>query len=670
MRKAESTLSRVSVFSIVLLASCASHLLTGCGAGFSAAPALSASSLNGIQGSVYGGQQPVNLSHVYVFAAGTGGYGGASQSLLTSVTTGSFPTMPDANGNYYVTTNARGFFRLTGEYSCTAGQQVYIYAVGGDSGGGSNSGLGLMAIFGTCPSSGTFASTIATVQINELTTVAAAYALAGFATDATHIADDEAVATNPYASLAKVGMANAFTNASNLVNIGTGTANTTTPGGNGTVPSTIITTLGDILASCVNSADSTSGTTVSHSGACSSLFSTATSDGTLTGTQPTDTATAAIYIAQHPGANTATLYGDVQTFPPFSSVNKQPNDFTLYITYSDASFNGTGSLAIDTSGNAWFTNFQGSTLTALTPLGVAVAGSPFSGGGLQSPRRIAFDKLGNAWVTNLGTGSPDPGSVSEFNASGSPTSISPLTRNGIDQPISVSIDGLNQVWVSSFSSSSGNGDVVAFSNSGVPLFSTPISAKLPSVLANDGAGNAWFTDAGAETAYVYQANSACTPNLATVSGDFDGPDGAAIDSNGHFWIVNEYDNSVTETSRTACELGGAQTSTNFKGNSLSEPLSLALDGAGNAWIVNYGSSSISEFSNSGTALTPSIGLGKGVLNGPDFIAADGSGDLWLLNSNNTVTEFIGLATPVITPIAAGLPSTLNTTGVSSLATRP
>jgi hypothetical protein len=60
-----------------------------------------------------------------------------------------------------------------------------------------------------------------------------------------------------------------------------------------------------------------------------------------------------------------------------------------------------------------------------------------------------------------------------------------------------------------------------------------------------------------------------------------------------------------------------------------------------------------------------------LLNAPAGIAIDGSGDLWIMNENNSnVIEFIGVATPVITPIAAGLPSTPTVNGTSNLGTRP
>lgn len=62
-------------------------LLSGCSSSFAPRPTASTvqTSLSGIRGSVYGGQQPLVGAHIYVLAAGTTGYGSASKSLLTSV---------------------------------------------------------------------------------------------------------------------------------------------------------------------------------------------------------------------------------------------------------------------------------------------------------------------------------------------------------------------------------------------------------------------------------------------------------------------------------------------------------------------------------------------------------------------------------------------------------
>ena len=132
--------------------------------------------------------------------------------------------------------------------------------------------------------------------MNEVSTVAAAYAMAGFATDATHVGSSGT-------ALALTGIANAFANAANLETLGTGVALATTPAGNGTVPQAEINTLGNILAACVNS---TGGDGPPSLRRATTLFTNALSSGT-TGTLPTDTATAAINIAHNPGVNVASV---------------------------------------------------------------------------------------------------------------------------------------------------------------------------------------------------------------------------------------------------------------------------------------------------------------------------------------------------------------------------
>ena len=68
-----------------------------------------------------------------------------------------------------------------------------------------------MASLGACPEAGNFDTAAPFVFVNEVTTVAAAYAMAGIATDATHAVSSHA---------ASMGMANA----ADLANIATGVA--------------------------------------------------------------------------------------------------------------------------------------------------------------------------------------------------------------------------------------------------------------------------------------------------------------------------------------------------------------------------------------------------------------------------------------------------------------
>ncbi len=99
----------------------------------------------------------------------------------------------------------------------------------------------------------------------------------------------------------------------------------------------------------------------------------------------------------------------------------------------------------------------------------------------------------------------------------------------------------------------------------------------------------------------------------------------------------------------------------YTGGGLSGPAGLAIDGSGRVWIANRDNNSITEFSNSGTPLSPSTGLGTDSyvtqqvnvgLSGPRGIAIDPSGNIWVTNfTYNSVTEFVGAATPAATPIA-------------------
>jgi hypothetical protein len=254
-------------------------------------------------GSVNHANTPIIGARVYLLAANTTGYGNASVSLLNPALTGASDVI-----GAYVTTASDGSFSMTGDYTCVPKTQVYMYALGGNSGTGENGASGLLAVLGSCPSAGNFSSANSVV-INEVSTVAAAYAMAGFATDATHISSSGT-------ALAQIGVTNAFANAANLSDF-SGTALLNTPAGNGIVPQRGINTLANLLATCVGSAGTTPGSATST---CAALFANATADGATTGAQPTDTATATINIAHYPAPNIADLYALAITNASFAPV--------------------------------------------------------------------------------------------------------------------------------------------------------------------------------------------------------------------------------------------------------------------------------------------------------------------------------------------------------------
>ena len=588
-----------------------------------------------LKGEVHGGQQPISGAAVYLYAANTTGYGSASLSLLTSGT----GRTEDVNGNYYVTTAADGTFGITGDYTCpSATSQVYLYSVGGSSGSGTNSAAGLLAGLGACGNlaTGTF------VMVNEVSTIATAYAISGFATDATHVSSSTSTS-------GQTGIANAFTAITNLEAVSTGAALATTPaanGGNGIVPQAEIDTLANILAGCINS-------TGSGSSGCTTLLGTATNSS---GAEPADTATAAINIAHSSGANTSALYGLATASAPFQpTLTGPPNDFTIAINYTGGGLSYPQAVAIDASGNVWVQNGSANSVSLFSPVGAALSGSSgFTGAGINEPASIAVDTAGHAWVADAGSNS-----LSELSYSGGAISGSSVySGSNLNSPAGIAIDGSNNVWVANY----GNNTLSEFNSSGSPTTVTSAGAaglNGPDFLAIEPAGSVlWATDIGgsANTLSRYGVISGTNVSYAVTGGGISAPYGIAIDAGGNAWVPDLTTNQLSEVSSAGEVVSGSP----YSGGGLNRPQGIAIDGAGNIWVGNNGGNSISEFGSSGIAITGSSGLKGGGLSQPVAIAIDGSGNLWAPNNTltgNSITEFVGLATPVVTPLATNLEGT-------------
>lgn len=630
---------RFATLSLCASAAIFSYLLTGCAAN-QADTVATATGLT-VHGNVHGGQQPVVGAHVYLFAANTTGYGNPAVSLLVPTSTG----LSDSVGGY-VLTDANGGFTLNGEYSCTATTQVYVYAVGGNPGAGVNSAAGFLAAFGQCPSSGSLAATTPFIYVNEVSTVATAYAMAGYAVDATHVSSSGS-------ALAQTGMANAFANESNLEDIATGAALAVTPAGNGTVPLSTINTLANILASCVNS-------TGPASAPCTTLFANAKSNGS-TGTTATDTATVAINLAHNPGSNVAALFALTTPSPAFSpALATVPNDFTIGINFSGAGSTGSGlngayAIAIDAHGDAWFANVNNSSISKLSSNGEAQ--SPPSGFKVANqaiPTGIAIDLSENAWVADSASNV-----LTEYGFAGAPLSpAGGFTGGGLNSAQAIAIDGLGNEWVANF----GNSSLSEFNSGGAAL--SPATGfvgggiQKPTGLAIDAAGNVWVANQSPTPGSISKFTNTGIPITTAAGytgGGINNPFGVAIDGSGNAWIPNYAGDSISELSSTGVAMSPL---TGFVGGGLNHPYSLVIDGGGTIWVANNGNSSVSRFSGSGLAISPATGYTGGTMLSPDAISVDGSGDVWIANtgstSNAAVTELIGAAVPSARPLAINI----------------
>lgn len=645
---------RIQSIKLALAAALITTLTTGCSltsnAPGSAEPGIA------LQGSVHGGQQPISGAHVYLMAAGTSGYGGASTSVINS----GIGVLSDSVGSY-VLTDANGNFSITGDYVCTPGTQVYLYSLGGNPGAGVNPAAGLLAVLGNCPNSTNFFTTIPTIQMNEVTTIAAAFAFAGFATDATHVSSSGS-------ALAQTGIANAFANSRNLANVATGLAQSKPVANNGTVPTALINSLADALAACVNSAG---GSTI-----CSFILGFTRSNGS-TGTTPTDTATSAINMAHNPTNTTYFQLIPSSGNPYQPTLATTPNDASIAISFTGGGISGPGVLAIDASGNVWSSSLglnasHVSLISKFSPLGVPLSGtSGFVGGGLTGPYGIAIDLSGNAWVGNYSDPSKPSGfgnTLSEFSNSGSPISTSGgFTGGGLSAPISLALDGLGNVYVANSGDTIAANISVAQSN-GVNSSSSGGypggGLSSPNFIALDAGGILWVTNSNNSITIVDSNCLPCSSHTNKSGSGINLPESVAIDSLGRAWIANNGANSLLKATRTATTVTAVNT---FFGGGLNKPNFVAIDGAGNVWVSNgtaLANGPISEFNNSGVAISSSTGFTGGLNPGNGGLAVDGSGNLWVADSfDNQITEFVGIASPVVTPLVQGQ-------STNTLGTRP
>ena len=399
------------------------------------------SQVTALSGSVHGGQQPVVGATISLVAPGITGYGSAGTVLATAVT------------------NASGGFTLPA-YPCPANSElVYLLATGGNAGGGANPSIAEAAILGPC--SGLTPTTF--VNITEVTTVAAAYALAPFANVTTGGATIGTSATNLQ------GLNNASGAAGNLANVSTGFAHLTGDFPGIVPPTAEINTLADIIAACVNQGSS------GANGTCNTLFTAATPAG---GTAPTDTFSAMLNIAQHPGNNTGTLFGLSSANGPFQpTLTSTPPDFSVALGFNGGAITlggGTVGIAIDASGNAWVSTGLNTpsvhTLTEISPAGVYLSGATvaattgFGSTVLTNGIGLAIDQNGAVFVDNNGSGN-----VVKFNPNG--TVQATITAASFNGPNAVAIDAGGNPWIANF----GGNKVTKITTAGVEAANSPFT---------------------------------------------------------------------------------------------------------------------------------------------------------------------------------------------------
>ena len=575
-------------------------------------PAPVASEAAAFSGRVIGGQQSIVGASISLYAAGTAGNGLGASSLLTAP----------------VTSGAYGNFAITGDYACPASStQVYLVARGGNPGlaaGTNNSAAVLMAALGDCGnlSPATF------VNINEVTTVAAAWALAPFLGSGATVG---ASATN------STGLRNAFLVAGNLANTATGTAGGASLPAGATLETAKLYTLADILAVCVNSDGGTG---------CNPLLRAATS-GTFV---PNNTLDAALSIVRNPGRNVAAVFYANNAQTPFQpALAAAPNDWTMSLTYKGGGLYEPSAVAPDSTGSVWAANYMGGVATKLSATGVPASATGFADGHLNESYGLAVDAQDNAWVTNEENSGVNGGggSVSKFSSTGAVLSGSSFYAGNVYYPYAIAADTDSSIWVADF----GHSGATYLASDGSSLSGTagyqPAGLTFPLGVAMDGQHNAWFAGQGSAVkvtrAGVSSAYPCCVYAVAV-----------ALDTEGNVWLADYSGVALVELSPAGVLL---QRLSLIGG--VTSPQGITSDGAGQIWSTNYHGNSFSGFtasSSASTAISPATGFGLDAgLSQPFGLAVDQSGNVWVASfASNALVEFVGLASPRKSPLL-GLP---------------
>jgi streptogramin lyase len=561
------------------------------------------------------GKLPIVGAAVQLYAAGTTGNGSAGIATLTSA----------------LTTDANGAFTVPAGYPCpAAASQLYVIVRGGQVGtAATNAAITLATAIGTCNQ----LTASSQFMVNEVTTAATAWGLSQFLSAGGNVGTSS---TNAQ------GLTNAVATVANLANLATGTSPGASFPKTGASPAAKINSAANLLNIC---------TTATSSAGCAPLFSATTPSG---GTAPTNTLDAALALVRSPGSNVATLYTQSTASSAFTpALTSAPADWTMFINYTGGGMNSPSGVGIDATGNVWVASYF-SAVSEFSPTGTTLFPSGITSGGLFHSYGLAVDAQNNVWVPDedsTATGVNNTlGSVTVLNSAGQllsgPTGF---IDGGIQYPVALAVDTNATTWVINFR----NNSLTLLSSSGKPL-SGPngyASPKLvfPVAIAIDANHNGWLANSEDVTVTKVSPDGSQITSYACCNG----PAGIAIDQRGFVWVANYMGDSISQLAGD-----GTVVSNGYSDNKASiwHPQGLAIDGSGHVWITNYLGSSITELAGSATSspgqiLSPTAGYAKDAgLNEGFAIAVDSSGNLWITNFfTNTLTEIVGLATPVKTP---------------------
>lgn len=446
------------------------------------------------------------------------------------------------------------------------------------------------------------AGSTASITINELTTVAAAFSMAQFVRESVIAGDAFGLRL---ASLMNDNLVSPRSGASSEVLL-------SPPNGDETNSLRSTRSLANLLAACGQGLPE----------AITDLF--ALTIPPYVGPAPTNTFQAMVNIARYPANNVAGIYTKSEELVTYSPpLTSMPDAWTLAVKVNNTGspetlFGGVGNIAFDSRGYAWVTNnvVQGTPNSSkfavvLKPNGKPADGtpttpwenpeglpkSPLRGGGVFGGGfGVAVDNgqhtNGYVWFGNFGWGTedywPPEGGASLFTPAGTPLSNEPVGFVGGTWRVQgMAIDTASNVWMASY----GNGQVVVFPK-GDPRqsLSAPTEAGyFPFGVAIAADGSAWVTNSTGLYEYTEGRISQfrIDHDQKKLIGERSQPlgrglKGLSIDSMGNIWVAAGGVDAVC-----FLDADGNHTGT-FRDGGINGPWGTTIDGDDHVWVANFG----------------------------------------------------------------------------------
>ncbi|MGW2177968.1 NHL repeat-containing protein [Streptomyces sp. NPDC001732] len=552
------------------------------------------------------------------------------------------------------TADAHGSFRMT--YTNPADGVLYVEATPAQA-----HKLRLRSVVGFGAGGAVPERTLSKVTVNELTTVAATYALAQFS--------DQRGITGP-----SPGLQNAAATSFNLADPATGKVGGPITGDSAN-SDTLATqnTLANLVSLCAT-----------DDARCAKLLQMATPQG---GTRPADTVQAVLNLVHNPTLSPDGLEALARSANVFTpALASAPADWILALRHSAPQVYAPGRIGFDAKGNIWASNnWKPGTrdpsryVTVQDPTGRPTLGSPISGGGMKGGAwGLAIDHDGSVWAPSYGGNA-----MSKYSSSGTPLSpANGWTNGGLNKPQGVAVDQRGNVWIANsygLKGKPGVGSVVVYPH-GDPDKAIVINDKSfnhPFAVQIDGQGRAWVTNSHFSLEEIRQSRRPNNvggsvtiigpdfkPIKTTTGSSLQGPLGLALDSKGNAWVPSFFSSTVTEIGPNGTVAGVHPLPRRVL------PWSIAIDGQDRVWVAGFGDSSVSLLcgvnsaacppgASAGTVLSPARGFKNKAIQHLTAVQVDPSGNVWVANNWSKIVpptggvglvELVGVAAPVCTPL--------------------